>query len=127
MSCKASLGVSCHLNKKNDSNWNDSDSWLAINKVNINFNNNTGICSSFSREQLHQCSVEAGSNQTFDEFRGYSFRGSPASVAETVVGSGNSNIVNLDPIMNKIEFINIIFNDIKSKLVKMNGYFTINE
>ena len=47
--------------------------------------------------------------------------------SETVVGSGNSNIVNLDPIMNKIEFINIIFNDIKSKLVKMNGYFTINE
>ena len=47
--------------------------------------------------------------------------------SETVVGNSNSTIINLDPIMNKIEFINIIFNDIKSKLIKMNGYFADNE
>jgi hypothetical protein len=77
--------------RKKDANWNDSDSWLAIRGISINFNNNTGICSSFSREQLHQCSVEAGSNQTFDEFRGYAFR--PSAVAEATPGSGGGQYV----------------------------------
>ena len=31
--------------------------------------------------------------------------------SESIMRSGNRNIVNLDPFMNKIEFIIIIFND----------------
>jgi len=39
------------------------------------------------------------------------------------VTNTNNNIINLDQIMGKIELVNIIFNDIKSKLNKMNSYF----
>ena len=95
--------------RKKDQNWNDSDSWLAINKLNINFNNNTGICSSFSREQLWQCSVQAGSNQSYDEFRGYAFR--PSAVAETTAGSGAGQYVRTSGsvvMLNLGEHVNLI-------------------
>lgn len=60
--------------RKMNQNWYDSDSFLPIKNISINFNNNTGMCSSFTREQLWQCSQDAGSNQSFDEFRGYALR-----------------------------------------------------
>ena len=56
-----------------------SDFFLPIRKININWNNNTGVCSSYNQVDLWRCSVESGSNQSFDEFRGYAQR--PSSLA----------------------------------------------
>ena len=56
--------------RKQSQTWSDTDSFLPISGININWNNNTGVCSSFKQVDLWRCSVEAGSNQTFDEFRG---------------------------------------------------------
>ena len=77
--------------RQSDVNWYDTDSFLSISRCSINFNNNTSLCSSFTREQLWQCSVEAGSNQTYDEFRGFAF--SPSAVAETTPGAGGGQFV----------------------------------
>jgi hypothetical protein len=72
--------------------WNTTDSFLAINNININWNNQTGLLSSFDQQSLWRMSVEAGSNQTFDEFRGYAYR--PSNVAdEKTDGSGAGSYV----------------------------------
>ena len=66
-----------------------SDFFLPIRKININWNNNTGVCSSFNQVDLWRCSVESGSNQSFDEFRGYAQRPSPVGPdEEKTAGSG---------------------------------------
>lgn len=72
-------------------NWYNTDSFLAINKVNINWNNQTGMLSSFDAQSLWRMSVEAGSNQTFDEFRGYAYR--PNAAGEDVAGNGAGTFV----------------------------------
>ena len=64
----------------------DSDSFLPITNININWNNSSGVCSSFTQQELWRNSVEAGSNQTWDEFRGYAYR-QLAGVDETVAGT----------------------------------------
>ena len=95
--------------RKKDANWNDADSFLAIKRVSINFNNNTAICSSFSREQLWQCSVQAGSNQTWDEFRGYAF--APSAVDEATAGSGAGQFVRTSGslvVLNMGEHVNLV-------------------
>jgi len=48
----------------------DSDFFLPITKVSINFNNHSGILSTASVQDLYRYSVESGSNQSFDEFCG---------------------------------------------------------
>lgn len=66
-----------------------SDFFLPIRKININWNNNTGVCSSYNQVDLWRCSVESGSNQSFDEFRGYAQRPSPVGPnEEKTPGSG---------------------------------------
>ena len=37
-----------------------SDFFLPIRKININWNNNTGVCSSYNQVDLWRCSVESG-------------------------------------------------------------------
>ena len=56
---------------KQSQTWSDTDCFLPTSWINVNWNNNTGVCSSFKQSDLWRCSVEAGSNQTFDEFRGF--------------------------------------------------------
>lgn len=51
-------------------NANDTDSALAIRGISINFNNVSGILSTASVQDLYRYSVEAGSNQSFQEFYG---------------------------------------------------------
>jgi hypothetical protein len=58
--------------------WDDSDAYLPIDKITMNFNNCSGLLSSFSPYDLWRMSVENGSNQTWDEFRGYSYMANPA-------------------------------------------------
>lgn len=60
----------------------DCDFALAIDKIRINFNNQSGILASSTRDQLYRFSVEAGSNQSFHEFRG------KAQLANNTTGFG---------------------------------------
>lgn len=48
----------------------DSDSFLPITSISINFNNKAGLLSSATTYDLWRMSVESGSNQTFAEFTG---------------------------------------------------------
>jgi hypothetical protein len=70
----------------------DSDSFLPITKININWNNSSGVCSSFSQAELWKKSVEAGSNQTWDEFRGYVYKQGNATT-ETTAGTGAGSYI----------------------------------
>ena len=47
-----------------------SDHYATITNVNITFNNQTGILSTFSQEQLYQASLKSGCKQTWAEFSG---------------------------------------------------------
>jgi hypothetical protein len=60
----------------------DTDSCLAIENVSFNFNNQSGILASATTDQLYRFSVEAGSNQSWEEFRGF------ANVANAATGMG---------------------------------------
>lgn len=80
--------------RKPSPTWTDSDSFLPITKININWNNNTGVCSSFNQIDLWRASVEAGSNQSFDEFRGFAYRANlDNGVDEKTDGTGAGKIV----------------------------------
>lgn len=48
----------------------DSDSFLPISRAVVSFNNQSGLLSSMTREQLWKMSQKNGSNQSFFEFRG---------------------------------------------------------
>lgn len=47
-----------------------ADHYATITNVNITFNNQTGIMSTYSQKQLFDASLKSGSQQTFDEFSG---------------------------------------------------------
>ena len=51
--------------------WSDSMSQMVIQKISINFNNQSGLLSSASQYDLFRMSRENGSNQTFQEFVGF--------------------------------------------------------
>jgi hypothetical protein len=67
---------------KNSQLVSDGDFALAISRISINFNNQSGILASSTRDQLYRFSVEAGSNQSFHEFRG------KAQLANNTTGFG---------------------------------------
>ena len=49
----------------------DTDSYLTINTVSINWNNQAGLLSSFTMEQLYRASIASGlNNLTWEEFQG---------------------------------------------------------
>jgi hypothetical protein len=51
--------------------FSDTDSFLVIKGLKIDFNNSSGLCSSFTQQDLFKCSVRNGSNQSWSEFSGY--------------------------------------------------------
>lgn len=65
---------------------NDSDSFLVINNISINFNNSSGILASASQNDLYRYSIENGSNQSFYEFSG----GASTSTSLLADVSGNN-------------------------------------
>ena len=95
---------------------NDTDSYLTIKGIRINWNNQAGLLSTFTPEQLYRASVQSGlSNLTWDEFCGqtvslsdqatngyaslrtpYSGVG-PKSTLQTPVAAGLNNITDMDP------------------------------
>jgi outer membrane protease len=49
----------------------DADAFLTITNVNITFNNNAGLCSNMTQEQLYKASVASGlKNMAWAEFSG---------------------------------------------------------
>jgi len=62
----------------------DTDSYLTIRNVSINWNNQAGILSSFTMEQLYRASIASGlNNLTWDEFSG---------VTTSVAGTGTAGV-----------------------------------
>jgi len=51
----------------------DSDAVAVIRNISINFNNNAGLLSSATLQDLYYYSVQAGSNQSFQEFCGQAY------------------------------------------------------
>ena len=61
----------------------DSDSFLVINGLSINFNNMSGILASATQQDIYRYSVENGSNQSWYEFSG------SATKASSITGGGS--------------------------------------
>lgn len=56
--------------KLSDQNWKDTNSFLAINSISLDFNNVSGILSNCTPEDLYNMSVANGSKQSLYEFLG---------------------------------------------------------
>lgn len=69
-----------------------TDHYLVIEKLNINFNNQAGLLSTFTQSELYRCSRENGSKQSWYEFSGLNQTKqvlsnlSPIGLAGTTVG-----------------------------------------
>jgi hypothetical protein len=74
----------------NDSNAYQTDTFAAIESINIQYNNMSSILSSASTEQLFQISSRNGSTQHYTEFRGYTVNYD--SVSQTPLGTTGSII-----------------------------------
>lgn len=72
---------------------NDTDSFLTVNKVNINWNNNAGLLSSYTQNQLYCMCVENGSNQSWEEFSGKTFFSDASTGMGRVVPTSGSVLV----------------------------------
>jgi hypothetical protein len=62
----------------------DTDSFLSIQGISINFNNSSGILASATQQDLYRYSVENGSNQSWMEFSG------SANMYNAATGAGSS-------------------------------------
>jgi general stress protein YciG len=65
--------IICVRKKMSNMKSTDSDSFFPISNISVNLNNQSGLLSSASREQLWRMSVEAGSMQSYSEFRGKAY------------------------------------------------------
>jgi len=48
-----------------------ADAYIPISQVSVNFDNYSNLCSNYSQEDLYACSVAAGLDMDFSQFRGY--------------------------------------------------------
>lgn len=82
-----------YMRKRNSdlySNPANTDTYLAINNVNIQFNNRSGIYSTASQEQLYLTSVKNHCNMSWQEWSGLAqYKGSPGNFANLYHGSGS--------------------------------------
>ena len=84
-----------------------ADAYATITGVNITFNNQTGILSTFSQEQLYQASLKSGSHQSWAEFSGLQ-NGSygtantlnPISTCGTVLYLNFGDVINISELWN---------------------------
>ena len=70
--------------------YQDSDSFLPITKFNLNWNNQSGICSNFTQYDLWRASKDCGSNQSWHEFKGIA---STAFVGGAAAGTGAGTLI----------------------------------
>lgn len=71
----------------------NSASFLTINNVSVNFNNASGLLSSFSQNQLWNMSRKAGLNMNFDEWRGTALRNAQDGEGEIVYTTGSILVI----------------------------------
>lgn len=71
----------------------NSASFLTINNVSVNFNNASGLLSSFSQNQLWNMSRKAGLNMNYDEWRGTALRNSVDGEGEKVYTTGSILVI----------------------------------
>lgn len=83
-----------------------SDHYGTINKVNITFNNQTGILSNFSQKQLFDASLKSGSQQTFEEFSGLVNAGSYGNIQSNAPTCGSVLYLNFGQIVQISEVYN---------------------
>ena len=69
--------------------YTDTDSFLVIEGISINFNNSSGLGSSFTQQDLYKMSVRNGVNQSWQEFSGYA-NGAMAAGALTHIPTSGS-------------------------------------
>lgn len=67
----------------------DADAFMAIKGISINWNNNSGLLSSMTKEQLYQMSREAGYNGTYQEWSGKAYVSNPAGLGKNIPSSGS--------------------------------------
>jgi hypothetical protein len=68
--------------------YSNTDSYFPITGIQLNWNNNSGICSSYTQQDLFACSKRAGSNQSWDEFRGYAYTSNGGVLTTAGNGAG---------------------------------------
>lgn len=70
------------VRKKMSSQTNlDADCWFPIRQISVNWNNNSGILSSATSQDLYRYSVENGSNQSWLEWQGQATGNRPMSLS----------------------------------------------
>ena len=74
--------------------WTDSSSFLTINSISINLNNQSGLLSSASQYDLWRMSVKNGSTQSWAEFSGQASIGSADGLGEVVPSTGSLLVIN---------------------------------
>jgi hypothetical protein len=68
--------------RKQGQSWYDSDAYLPITNISIDFNNNSGILSAARNVDLYRMSKDNGSNQSFNEWVGFQTCGVAGIVAQ---------------------------------------------
>ena len=94
------LMIICCRQQMSTQNWNNSNYFLAINGISINFNNQSGILSSANSTQLFLMSQKNGSSQTYTEWSGQGM----SSNSVNGVGNLNSTIGSLLILNPSIDF-----------------------
>ena len=67
----------------------DTDSFYSIKGVSINFNNSSGLCSSYTQQDLFKMSVKNGINSTWQEWSGYARGGLTAGAPTRIPLAGS--------------------------------------
>ena len=72
-----------------DQTYQDADSFLAIKKISINFNNASGLCSGFTQQDLFKCSARNDVNQSWLEWSGKANKAGGAGTGSTISTTGS--------------------------------------
>ena len=91
--------IICARKKLNNQKWYDSNSFLAIDAITMNFNNKSGLLASAQPQQLYEMSRKNGYHSNYYEFSGVGATGNlqtaGASTVSSVATSGS--IIVIDP------------------------------
>jgi hypothetical protein len=74
----------------------DSNSFMCISNIIINFNNSSGLLANFSQEQLWRMSVKAGSNQSWNAFSGFSNGSNATGTGQPIATIGSLLVIPAD-------------------------------
>lgn len=85
--------LACVRKKFSTQTCQDSDYYLPITNVSVTFGGNSGLLASCSQHQLWQMAVRNGSNQTWDEFSGFTSQSTLVSQPALVTTCGSVAIL----------------------------------